>query len=78
MIIVQCNNEYAWFEEHVDADAVASYTAARRIFCVSRHNLELLRMQVGDPLLNGEVVWNPYNVSAERLRLGRMKVEGGG
>ena len=65
-ILVQCNNEYAWFEEHVDADAVASYTPARRIFCVSRHNLELLRMQVGEPLLNSEVAWNPYNVSAER------------
>ena len=39
---------------------------ARRIFCVSRNNLDLLRLQVGEPLLNGEVVWNPYNVSAER------------
>jgi glycosyltransferase involved in cell wall biosynthesis len=65
-IIIQCNNEYAWFEEHVDADAVASYTAARRVFCVSRRNLDLLRMQVGEPLLNGEVAWNPYNVSTER------------
>lgn len=65
VIIVQCNGEFWWFQEPVVANAVASYTGARSIFCVSHHNLDLLRLQVGDPLRNGEVVWNPYNVSTE-------------
>ena len=64
-IIVQCNNEFAWFQEQALGEAVASYNAARRVFCVSRRNLDLLRLQVGEPLLNGEVVWNPYNVLPE-------------
>jgi glycosyltransferase involved in cell wall biosynthesis len=64
VIIVHCNSELWWFQEQV-GEAVASYTAARRVFCVSRSNLDLLRLQVGEPLLNGEVAWNPYNVSTE-------------
>ena len=66
VIIVQCNSELWWFREQF-SEAVASYAAARRVFCVSRNNLELLRLQVGEPLLNGEVVCNPYNVSPERI-----------
>jgi glycosyltransferase involved in cell wall biosynthesis len=66
VIIVQCNSELWWFESHVVGKAVESYIGARKVFCVSRHNLDLLRQQVGDPLLNGEVVWNPFNVSFER------------
>lgn len=66
VIIVHCNSELWWFHEREVAEAVLSYTNARRIFCVSHGNLNLLRLQVGDPLLNGEVAWNPYNVSVER------------
>jgi glycosyltransferase involved in cell wall biosynthesis len=65
VMIVQCNSEIWAFQEQAVGEAVASYTAARRIFCVSRSNLDLLRLQVGEPLLNGEVVWNPCNVSSE-------------
>jgi glycosyltransferase involved in cell wall biosynthesis len=65
VMIVQCNGEFWWFPEHDVCEAVASYTAARTIFCVARSNLDLLRLQVGEPLLNGEVVCNPYNVSPE-------------
>ncbi len=64
VIIVHCNSELWWFREQVD-EAVASYTGARRIFCVSRTNLELLCLQLGEPLLNTEVVRNPCNVSPE-------------
>jgi glycosyltransferase involved in cell wall biosynthesis len=64
VMIVHCNSEHWWFYEQPD-EAVASYTGARRIFCVSRSNLDLLRLQVGEPLLNAEVVRNPYNVSTE-------------
>jgi glycosyltransferase involved in cell wall biosynthesis len=66
VVIVQCNSEIWWYEEEDVAKAVAGYTAARRVFCVSRSNLDMLRLQTGEPLLNGEVVWNPYNVSRER------------
>jgi glycosyltransferase involved in cell wall biosynthesis len=66
VIIVQCNNEHWWFGKQL-GEANASYTAARRVFCVSRSNLDLLRSQLGGSLPNGEVVWNPYNVSGDRI-----------
>ena len=65
VIIVHCNSELFGYDDQEIGEAVASYTGARRVFCVSRSNLDLLRLQVGEPLLNGEVVCNPYNVSPE-------------
>ncbi len=65
VIIVHCNSELWWFHEREVGNAIVSYTSARRVFCVSHGNLNVLRLQVGDPLLNGEVAWNPYNVSLE-------------
>jgi len=62
VIIVNCNSEHWWFREQVD-EAIASYTGAHRIFCVSSSNLDLLRQQLGEPLKNAEVVRNPYNAS---------------
>jgi glycosyltransferase involved in cell wall biosynthesis len=64
VMIVQCNSEFWWFHERLE-EAVASYTAARKVFCVSHRNLEQLRLQLGDPLPNSDVVRNPYNVSPE-------------
>ncbi|MGA9471794.1 MAG: glycosyltransferase family 4 protein [Terriglobales bacterium] len=63
-IMVHSNSESWWFREQFD-EAVAVYSGARRIFCVSRSNLDLLRLQVGESLPNGEVVWNPFNLSRE-------------
>src|ERR1051326_7471309 len=40
-----------------------AYRAAQKVFCVSRHNLDLLECQIGEPLPNAVIVWNPYNVS---------------
>lgn len=65
VVIVHCNSEHWWFEDRAIEEAVAAYTAARKVFCVSRSNLNLLRIQLGDPLQNGEIVWNPYNISPE-------------
>lgn len=65
VVIVQCNSELWWFIDSVWNDAVATYTKARKIFCVSHSNLNLLRLQVGEPLRNAEVAWNPYSVSPE-------------
>jgi glycosyltransferase involved in cell wall biosynthesis len=67
VVIVHCNSEHWWFEDREIEEAAAAYTAARRVFCVSRSNLNMLRMQLGDPLQNGEIVWNPYNVSPESI-----------
>jgi glycosyltransferase involved in cell wall biosynthesis len=63
-LIVQCNGDNWWFGEQL-GEAIESYSNARRVFCVSQANLDLLRMQVGEPLLNAEVVQNPFNVSTE-------------
>ena len=46
---------------------MASYTAARKVFYVSRTISICFRLQLGEPLENGEVVWNPYKVSSERI-----------
>jgi glycosyltransferase involved in cell wall biosynthesis len=67
VVIVHCNSEHWWFEDREVSKAAAAFTAARKVFCVSRSNLNLLRMQLSDPLQNGEVVWNPYNVSPENI-----------
>jgi glycosyltransferase involved in cell wall biosynthesis len=64
-IILHWNSESSWFDRNEIDDAVASYTAARNVFCVSRSNLSLLRLQLGESLANAELVWNPYNVSTE-------------
>ena len=60
--IVQSNSEYWWLGD-LGAELTEAYRAARKVFCVCRHNLELLERQIGEPLPNGVVVWNPYNVS---------------
>jgi glycosyltransferase involved in cell wall biosynthesis len=62
IVIVQSNSEYWWLGD-LGAELGEAYRAARRVFCVCRHNLELLERQIGEPLPNGVVVWNPYNVS---------------
>jgi glycosyltransferase involved in cell wall biosynthesis len=61
-ILVHLNSDLGWFGEEL-GEALASYNGARRVFCVSRGNLDLLRLQLGEPQLNAEIVRNPYNVS---------------
>jgi glycosyltransferase involved in cell wall biosynthesis len=67
VMIVHCNSELWWFEDQSVKDATAAYAAAQAVFGVSRSNLNLLRMQLGNPLENGEIVWNPYNVLPESI-----------
>ncbi len=64
-LIVQCNYENWWFTDDTLEDAIAAYTNARRVYCVSHGNLDLLRIQSSEALPNAEVVWNPYSVSPE-------------
>ncbi len=66
VIIVQCNYENWWFSDDTLDDAVAAYSHAQKVCCVSNGNLSLLRIQTGEALPNAEVVWNPYSVSPER------------
>lgn len=61
--VVQCNSEHWWPTDDSGAELAEAYRAARKVFCVSRHNLELLERQIGESLPNGVVVWNPHNVS---------------
>ena len=66
-LIVHCNGDQWWFGEHLVA-AVESYTAAQTVFCVAQKNLDLLRFQLGgEPLQNAELVWNPFNVSPQKV-----------
>jgi glycosyltransferase involved in cell wall biosynthesis len=60
--IVQCNAEVLWPNDDFGEELAAGFQAARRVFCVSKHNLELLERQIGVGLQNAEVVWNPYCV----------------
>ena len=62
--IVQCNYEEWWPADDTWREMVAVYRAAKQVFCVSRHNLELLENQIGEPLPQAAVVWNPFNVPA--------------
>jgi glycosyltransferase involved in cell wall biosynthesis len=62
--IIQSNSEMYWPNDEKGAEMARVYRAARKVFCVSRHNLELLYRQIGQTLENAEVVWNPFNVPA--------------
>jgi glycosyltransferase involved in cell wall biosynthesis len=62
--IIQCNSEIWWPADSLGNELAAAYRFAKKVFCVSRHNLELLENQIGEALPNAEVVWNPFNVSA--------------
>ena len=69
-VVVQCNAEAWWPDDEASARMGAAYRAARRVFCVSHHNLELLEYQIGGALPNGTVVWNPYNAVRAGSALG--------
>ena len=63
--IVQCNHEGNWLTDEANEEAIAAYKGARRIYCVSYHNLALLKCQLAEALPQAMVVWNPCNVPRE-------------
>lgn len=63
--VVQCNNENWWPPDKISEELARAYRAARKVFCVSRHNLDLLESQIGEALPNAEVVWNPVTVPVD-------------
>jgi glycosyltransferase involved in cell wall biosynthesis len=65
VIIVQSNKEAEWPNDEFGAELRTGYCVAKGIFCVSRHNLELLRNQLGESLPQATIAWNPFNL---RLR----------
>ncbi|HEY4245794.1 MAG TPA: glycosyltransferase family 4 protein [Lacunisphaera sp.] len=60
--ILQCNSELWWPGDDITEDLTKAYRAARKVFCVSRNNLELLERQIAEDLTKGMVAWNPFNV----------------
>ena len=66
--LIQCNGAHWWPPDSLAGRMAAAYRAARRVACVSRGNLEMLESQIGEPLLNSTVVWNPYNVPVDQPR----------
>jgi glycosyltransferase involved in cell wall biosynthesis len=67
VLIVQCNSEGWWPKDGVAYEMAEVYRSARRVFCVSQRNLQLLEWQIAESLPNGSVTWNPYNVPIDQL-----------
>jgi glycosyltransferase involved in cell wall biosynthesis len=63
--VLQCNGEWLWPGDELAGEMAAAYLAARKVFCVSRKNLELLERQTGATLSNAAIVRNPFNVSPD-------------
>jgi len=66
-VIIQCNTEGWWPDDQRAEKLAALYQSAKVVFCVSRANLTLLERQLGRPLPNASVVWNPCNVSPDQV-----------
>ena len=63
--ISHCNTESWWPDDGAVAGMAEAFSAARKLFCVSRTNLALLERQLSVRLSNAEIVDNPCNVSPE-------------
>jgi glycosyltransferase involved in cell wall biosynthesis len=63
--IVQGNTESWWPNDEEGKEVAKAYSVAKKVFCVSRHNLELLERQIAERLPNAAVVWNPYSVPTD-------------
>jgi glycosyltransferase involved in cell wall biosynthesis len=63
--IAHCNSENWWPRDTFAATLAEAYSGARKIFGVSRHNIELLRDQLGGDLPEFKLVWNPCNLQAD-------------
>jgi glycosyltransferase involved in cell wall biosynthesis len=65
--IGQANSEGWWFDDTTAARYRRGLPYALRCFFVSKANLRLAEKQIGEPLLNAEVVHNPFNVDFNSL-----------
>jgi len=64
-VISQCNSSQWWPNDDLSASMARAYGGARKVYCVSRNNLEQLELQIGAALPQAQVVWNPFNVSVD-------------
>lgn len=67
VIISQKATDYFW---PLDKDRIvmrSAFQAALRCYFVSRHNLHLTECQIGETLMNAEIVCNPFLVSGSPL-----------
>jgi glycosyltransferase involved in cell wall biosynthesis len=59
-VIVQCNAEW-WFPlDAIRSQLKEHYKSAETVVCVSEQNLEMLRLQLAEPLPNAVVIPNPF------------------
>jgi glycosyltransferase involved in cell wall biosynthesis len=56
------NEYYTWPDDKMAQRYEKAYLAARCNFFVSKANLKTTQLQIGQPLPNARVVWNPFNV----------------
>lgn len=61
-VIVQCNSELWFPKDRIRGTLREAYLAAEGIYCVSRHNLRLLQLQLGSDLPKARVVFNPQQL----------------
>jgi glycosyltransferase involved in cell wall biosynthesis len=66
VIVSQKASEFYWPPDTQRDHLRSFYRAAKRAFFVSRHNLRLTEMQIGEPLPNASVVHNPFLVPYDR------------
>ena len=60
--VVQCNAEIWWPSDEEAEHLARGYSAAEKVFCVSRQNLDLLQRQIGVELPRSRIICNPYRV----------------
>jgi glycosyltransferase involved in cell wall biosynthesis len=62
VIVGQANSVESWPKDDQSESIRIGLAKARKVFFVSRENLELAEFQIGMHLPHAEVVWNPFNV----------------
>ena len=60
--IIQANAEFLWPSDELNKQLIPLYRGAKKVFCVSQSNLDLLQKQLATDLPQAEVVFNPFNV----------------
>lgn len=67
VIISQKAVDYRWPSDQDRIAMRSAFQSALRCYFVSRHNLQLTESQIGETLVNAEVVRNPFLVPGTRL-----------
>lgn len=66
-IVSQSAHPWYWPEDDSAARMRTVFQGAKASYFVSEANLQLTRLQVGDPLRNGSVLRNPFNVDYDQV-----------